>query len=36
LTVDSQYLKGDKIDDDKIAAAVCSLDDPDSCEMCSG
>ena len=36
FTVDSQYLKGDKIDDDKIAAAVCSLDDPDSCEMCSG
>tara|TARA_B110000483_G_scaffold93720_1_gene115452 strand:+ start:20685 stop:23042 length:2358 start_codon:yes stop_codon:yes gene_type:complete len=36
FTVDSQYLKGDKIDDDKIAAAVCSLEDPDSCDMCSG
>ncbi len=36
FTVDSQYLKGDKIDDDKIAAAVCSLDNPDACEMCSG
>lgn len=36
FTVDSQYLKGDKIDEDKIAAAVCSLDNPDACEMCSG
>lgn len=36
FTVDSQYLKGDKIDDEKIAAAVCSLDNPDACEMCSG
>jgi ribonucleoside-diphosphate reductase alpha chain len=36
FTVDSQYLKGDKIDDAKIAAAVCSLDNPDDCEMCSG
>ena len=36
FTVDSQYLKGDKFDDAKIAAAVCSLDNPDDCEMCSG
>jgi ribonucleoside-diphosphate reductase alpha chain len=36
FTVDSQYLKGDKIDESKIAAAVCSLDNPDECEMCSG
>ena len=36
FTVDSQYLKGDKIDETKIAAAVCSLDNPDDCEMCSG
>ncbi len=36
FTVDSQYLKGDKIDDTKIAAAVCSLDNPDACESCSG
>lgn len=36
FTVDSQYLKGDKIDDEKLAQAVCSLDNPDACEMCSG
>jgi len=36
FTVDSQYLQGDKIDDKKVAEALCSLDNPDSCEMCSG
>lgn len=36
FTVDSQYLQGDKIEDDKVAAALCSLDNPDDCEMCSG
>ena len=36
FTVDSQYLQGDKIDDEKVAAALCSLDNPDACDMCSG
>jgi ribonucleoside-diphosphate reductase alpha chain len=36
FTVDSQYLKGEEIDEQKVAAAACSLDNPEGCEMCSG
>ncbi|MCB9255692.1 MAG: ribonucleoside-diphosphate reductase subunit alpha [Chitinophagales bacterium] len=36
FTVDSAYLKGDKIDATKVEAATCSLDNPEGCEMCSG